>query len=148
MAFNRKFVLILAVMMLGMVLLTGCGEGEETGLDEGPGITDPSGVPGEDGNVQDDNPGEETDPDGNGEGEEEEADTISGILKAVDDAAGTVTIESETDGELVLKVDDNSKILKGKVQITFDDLADSIGSEVIAEYDAQTKVAIAIGILE
>lgn len=68
MAFNRKFVLILAVMMPGMVLLTGCGEGEETGLDEGPGITDPSGVPGEDGNVQDDNPGEETDPDGNGEG--------------------------------------------------------------------------------
>nr|HQA48607.1 hypothetical protein [Bacillota bacterium] len=94
------------------------------------------------------NPGEETDPDGNGEGEEEEADTISGILKAVDDAAGTVTIESETDGELVLKVDDNSKLLKGKVQITFDDLADSIDSEVIAEYDANTKVVKAIGILE
>jgi hypothetical protein len=148
MAFNRKFVLILAVLMLGMVFLTGCGEGEETGLDEGAGITDPSGVPGQDGNVQDGNPGEKTDPDGNGEGEEEEADTISGILKAADGTAGTVTIESETDGELVLKVDDNSRILKGKVQITFDDLADSIGSEVIAEYDASTKVAKAIGILE
>ena len=69
-------------------------------------------------------------------------------MKAVDDAAGTVTIESETDGELVLKVDDNSKLLKGKVQITFDDLADSIDSEVIAEYDANTKVVKAIGILE
>lgn len=144
MVLNSKFVMILAVLMLGMVFLTGCGEGEENGLNGGTGITDPSGVAGEEGST-----GEEgTGPSGESEGEEVEAATISGILKAADDAAGTVTIESDTDGELVLKVDDNSKLLKGKVQITFDDLADSIGSEVIAEYDANTKVVKAIGILE
>jgi hypothetical protein len=149
MAINRKFMMILAVLMLGAVFLTGCGEGEETGLDGGPGITDPSGVGGEEGTGPGGSAGgEEADPDGEDEGQEEEAATLSGILKAVDDAAGTVTIESKTDGELVLEVNDEIKVFKGKAQATFEDLADNIGSEVIVEYDDRTKVATVIGILE
>jgi len=148
MVLNRKYVMMLAVLMLGTFFLVGCGEGEETGLDGGTGITDPSGVPGEEGNGQEGSTGEGgTGSPGEGE-EQEEAATISGILKAADGAAGTVTIESKTDGELVLEVNDKSKILEGESQITFDDLADKIGSEVIAEYDAKTKVAKAIGILD
>ncbi|MDD2574232.1 MAG: hypothetical protein WCS98_08285 [Bacillota bacterium] len=149
MALNRKFVMILAILMLGTVFLTGCGDGEETGLDGGTGITDPSDVPGEEGtDLEGDTGEEEIDPAGEGEEEEEEAATSSGILKAADGAAGTVTIESKTDGELVLEVNDKSKILEGESQITFDDLADNIGSKVIAEYDEQTKVVKVMGILD
>lgn len=136
MALNRKFVLLLAILMLGTVFVAGCGEGEETGPDGGTDITDPADVTGE----------EETDLADEGEYEEEDEVTFSGILKAVDVEAGTVTIENEIDGELKLEIDDNSKILEGQSQITFDDLADIIGSEVIAEYDDQTKVVTVIGI--
>jgi hypothetical protein len=147
MALNRKFVLILAILMLGTAFLTGCGEGEEPGPDGGTGITDPSGAAGEEGTDQEsDTREEETDPAGEGEEEKEEAATINGTLKAADGAEGTVTIENETDGELVLEVDDKSRILEGESEITFDDLAENIGSEVIAKYNTQTKVVTVIGI--
>jgi hypothetical protein len=148
MVLNRRFALILAIMMLGTVFFTGCDEGEETGLDGGSGITEPSGVAGEEGSEQEGDQGaEDTDPAGEGQGDGEDVDTISGVLKATDDKTGTVTVENQTDGELVLKVNDNSKILKDKAQITFDELEDSIGAEVIVEYDNKTKVVTAIGIL-
>jgi hypothetical protein len=145
MTFNRKFVLILAILMLGTALVTGCGEGEETGLDNEAGITDPSGAADEEGTDQESDIGqEEADP----AGEDEEADEFSGILKAVDGAAGTVIIENETDGELMLELNDKSVILEGEIEITFDDLAENIGSEVIAQYDAGTKVVTVIGIMD
>jgi hypothetical protein len=142
MILNKKFVLILAILILGSVFLTGCGGEDELDLDSGIGITEPSGTAGEEEEEQEIDT-DEKDINQNGESEEEtipndeseDFDMFKGILKETDKTEGTVTIENEKDGELILEVNETSKIIEGESQITFDDLAENIGSEVIAEYD-------------
>lgn len=152
MAFVKEMVLIVAIIAMGSVYLTGCSQEDGLDLDAGTGMTDSSNVVGEEENNQEGDTGEaetgEAEKDMAGQGEEgtnptsedEELARFSGILKAADSAAGTATVINENDGELVLQVDDKTRILEGETQINLIDLANKIGSEVIVEYDEQTKL--------
>lgn len=132
MAKNKKFVVILAVFVLSAALLTGCvaGEGGETGQNGEVGLNDSE-------NVNDSNQAET---------QAQDTATVSGTLKAVDAAAGTVTIATKSDGELVLEFTNESKILEGGSLSTLDQLAAKIDSEVDVEYHTITKTVTAISI--
>jgi len=158
MVLSRKILFSAAILMLCTVFLAGCSEMEGLGLDNGTVMTEPSDVSGEKrsgqesstnaqaggANVQEGGISVQEGNTGQGEtgqvSEDGEVVTFSGIIKAIDEEAGTVTIKNEVDGELVLEVNDKSKILEGESQITLSDLADNIGSVVVAEYDNRTKM--------
>ncbi|MBA1335468.1 MAG: hypothetical protein HPY66_1093 [Firmicutes bacterium] len=142
---NKKFVFILAIFILGAVFLAGCGvgAGEETEQEGEAGVTDTAGPAGEEKAVGE----EEAVPADEEEAAEAQATTTtSGTLKAVDAAARTVTIATESDGELVLEVTDKSKILVDESFVTYVQLVNKIGSEVIVEYYDGTKVVTAVSI--
>lgn len=70
----------------------------------------------------------------------EDYDIFNGILKEINLNESTVTVENETEGELVLKISENSRIMEGDSAITFDELEKSVGNKVIAEYDEAKNV--------
>ncbi|MFZ7104933.1 MAG: hypothetical protein ACOWWO_20025 [Peptococcaceae bacterium] len=68
-----------------------------------------------------------------------------GILKAVDAAAGTIIIVTQSGDELVLKVTEESKIVSGSL-LTLAQLAAKIDSQVGVEYYFETKTVTVIDI--
>ncbi len=118
---HKKFMIILMVFLVGTVLLIGCtaGKSEETGQ----GNTDLSGSQ-----------------------EIETTATVGGTLKAVDSDAGTVTIATENDGELELKVNDQTEIKIGESPASLVQLADEIDNGIRVEYDAETKILMSANI--
>ncbi len=141
---NKKFMVILAIFMLGAILLTGCGgdAGEETELDWGGEESDFT-APADEKEVDE----EETAPvDEEATAEDQATITASATLKAVEVDAGTITIVDQSGDELVLKVSENSKMLLGESLSTLAELATVIDSEVDIEYHAETKTVMAISI--
>ncbi len=139
----RKFAFILAVLMLSIVFLAGCGAdtGEEMGSDGGTEITDNSGSAGE-GETEDQ---EEATSNHQDEGAEDKTTiTARGTLKAAE--AGKITIDTQSGDELVLEVNEKSKILADGTLVTYAQLTEKIGSEVTAEYYGTTKVVAAVSI--
>lgn len=122
---NKKFAVILAVSVLSAVLLAGCdtGEGGGTRLKEKAEVTGSEEV---NGSTQS---GTQT----------QDTATASGKLKAVDAAAGTITITTQSGDELVLKVTGESKILVGGSLSTLAQLAAEIDSGIDVEYHTETK---------
>ena len=119
----KNFIAILLVFMFGAALLTGCA-GEETGEtvpDDESGLSD--------NHLQD-------------------TATAGGALKAVDTAAGTLTIATESDGDIVLEVTDESKIFIGGSLSNLEELADKIDSEAYVEYNSVAKTVTEVNIKE
>lgn len=128
---NKKLGVILAVFVLSAVLLTGCDTVEGGG---GTGLGEKAEVTGSE-EVNDST-----------QSETQAEDTVSGKLKAVDAAAGTITITAQSGDELVLKVTDESKILVDGSSSTLAQLAAEIDSGVDVEYDAETKTVTSVSI--
>jgi len=157
MKLNRKFILVLAILAAGAILLTGCVGEDEFELDGDSGIIDQSDTQDEEGDIPEESNTGEQDTDENGEsgetpgvtsetaggnksGMNEDYDIFNGILKEINLNESTVTVENETEGELVLKISENSRIMEGDSAITFDELEKSVGNKVIAEYDEAKNV--------
>jgi len=126
-------------------------------LDGDSGIIDQSDTQDEEGDIPEESNTGEQDTDENGEsgetpgvtsetaggnksGMNEDYDIFNGILKEINLNESTVTVENETEGELVLKISENSRIMEGDSAITFDELEKSVGNKVIAEYDEAKNV--------
>jgi hypothetical protein len=67
--------------------------------------------------------------------------SITGTLRSVDVAAGTITISAQDGSEVVLKVAAGSQTKVEGAASTLASLAGRIGSRVTAEFNAQTKIA-------
>lgn len=147
---NKKLVFILAVLMLGAVLLVGCGAdiGEEIEQEGETGITDTGSPAGEEeaAGEEETAPVDEEESEGEEAAETQTTTTASGTLKAVDASDHTITIATENDDELVLEVTDKSKIFMDESLVTDAQLVNKIGSEVIVEYYDGTKVVTAVSI--
>ena len=72
--------------------------------------------------------------------------TASGVLKAVDVDAATVTIATANGEELVLKVNEQSKIQIAGAPSDLAQLATKIDSNLNVEYQPETKTLMAITI--
>ncbi len=70
--------------------------------------------------------------------------SAAGVLKAVDVAAGTVTITAQPEADVVLRVTSDTKVLVNGSLSTLASLAANIGAQVTAEYNVQTKMAISV----
>lgn len=68
--------------------------------------------------------------------------TVAGTLKSVDMAAGTLTIAANTGGDVALKIVADSQLRVGSTASTLAGLTAKIGSEVMAQYDSQTKALV------
>ncbi|WP_181482177.1 hypothetical protein [Tepidibacillus sp. HK-1] len=143
MVLNKGFMVIMAIFVLGVVLLTGCVDstGGETELEREAGVTDFSASANEEKAVA----GEEDAPvDEEEVGESQAIATTSGTLKAINAVDGTVTIATESDNELVLKITSGSKIFVSESLPPLTQLDTVIGSKVSAEYHAETKTVMVI----
>jgi hypothetical protein len=67
--------------------------------------------------------------------------TDTGTLKAVDVAAGKITLATRAGTDITLEVASKSKVLVNGALVTLAALKSMIGSEVTAEYSQRTKVA-------
>ncbi len=67
--------------------------------------------------------------------------SVSGVIKAVNPAQGTVTIATQSGQDVVLNVTANSSVVANGTIGTTADLASRLGAQVTANYDAQTKTA-------
>jgi hypothetical protein len=70
--------------------------------------------------------------------------SLSGTIKSVDAAAGTVTVTTEAGKDVVLKVASDAALKVEGSATTMTQLASSVGSQVNVEYDAQTSVASSV----
>ncbi len=71
---------------------------------------------------------------------------VSGALKAVDGAAGTVTIASDGGEELVLKLTAESKIQISGSPVDVTQLASKLDAKVSVEYQTEAKTVVSISI--
>lgn len=131
---KKRFVVILAVLLMGFVLIAGCGSNAE----ENGGLNGNDGLSG----------GQEVE--GEGQSETQESGTVmaDGILKKVNTDDGVITVETENSGELELQIVGTSKILLGESVATLTQLTDKIDSEVNVEYDAETKEVTVLNLQE
>lgn len=131
---KKRFVVILAVLLMGFVLIAGCGSNAE----ENAGLNGNDGLSG----------GQEVE--GEGQSETQESGTVmaDGILKKVNTDDGVITVETENSGELELQIVGTSKILLGESVATLTQLTDKIDSEVNVEYDAETKEVTVLNLQE
>lgn len=129
---NKKFMVIMAIFVLGAVLLIGCGAGveEETKIGGQDEVSVAPVVPSDEKDA----------------GESQAIATANGTLSTINAADGTVTIATESGDELVLKVTSESKILVSESLSTIDKLDALIGSKVSAGYHAETKTLAVINI--
>lgn len=131
---KKRFVVILAVLLMGFVLIAGCGSNAEknAGLNGNDGLSGGQEVEGE------------------GQSETQESGTVmaDGILKKVNTDDGVITVETENSGELELQIVGTSKILLGESVATLTQLTDKIDSEVNVEYDAETKEVTVLNLQE
>lgn len=128
---NKKFMVIMVILVLGAVLFTGCGTGAggETGLEDNPEVTDSAASADEE-----------------QAGESQATATVSGTLKTINAVDGTVTIATENGDELVLNVTSESQIIVSESLTTLAQLENVIGSKVSLEYHAETKNVTVISI--
>ncbi len=70
--------------------------------------------------------------------------TVAGAIKAVDTAAGTLTIAAASGANVTLKVSGQTRLLLNGAAATLASLATQIGARVKVEYSAQTNTAIAV----
>jgi len=131
---KKRFVVILAVLLMGLVVFAGCGSNAEEN----------SGANGDEGlsSGQEVESGEQT------ETQEQDTVTAAGILKAVNTDDGMITVETENSGELELQIVGTSKILLGETTATLTQLTDKIDSEVNVEYNAGTKEVTVLNLQE
>ncbi|MBM3924368.1 MAG: DUF4382 domain-containing protein [SAR202 cluster bacterium] len=66
---------------------------------------------------------------------------VNGTLKVVNTAEGTMTVATQSSGDIVVKLVSDTKITVGAAASTAAGLAASIGSQVVVEYEASTKVS-------
>ncbi|HHV63548.1 MAG TPA: hypothetical protein GXX46_00495 [Peptococcaceae bacterium] len=137
----KKFLTVLAVFMLSLALLAGCGTTEGDTQNGGNSGVVEKGEP-EGGSGQE---AENKDVEQN-EAQSPAVVTTDGTLKAVDAEAGTITITTQDGNELVLKATEESKILFDDSQSSDAQLADMIGSEVNVEYQEESKNVTSIRI--
>ena len=70
--------------------------------------------------------------------------TVSGTIKAVDAAAGTITVAAQGGGDVVLKVASDGMVKVDGSASTVATLATKVGSQVTASYNAETKIATSV----
>ncbi len=136
---KKRFVVILAVLLMFFVLLAGCSNDAEdanNGLNGEAGLSDNQEL--EDESVQIETQDQE----------DQDIATAIGTLKEVNIDNGTLTIATESDGELEIEVNGTSEIFVDESLVTFAQLADKIDSEVSVEYNRETKEVTAIRIQE
>ncbi|MBI4197661.1 MAG: hypothetical protein HY533_00950, partial [Chloroflexi bacterium] len=66
---------------------------------------------------------------------------VSGTLSDVDVNGGTITIATQTGGDVTLKVDASSELEAGGEDVTLEELGRLIGAQVTAEFNAQAMIA-------
>jgi hypothetical protein len=66
---------------------------------------------------------------------------VSGTLSDVDVKAGTITIATQTGGDVTLKVDASSELEVGGEDVTLEGLGRLISAQVTAEFNAQAMIA-------
>ncbi|MBI4310256.1 MAG: hypothetical protein HY681_00635, partial [Chloroflexi bacterium] len=80
----------------------------------------------------------------NGQTKAEQSATVSGVIKAVNPAEGTVTITTSSGQEIVLNVTAASSLVADGTISTLVSLATSVGAQVTAQYNAQMRTATSI----
>lgn len=123
---NKKFVIMLAIFVLGAALLTGSAMGQEGEIGQADGAT----------------AGQEV------EIGQAESITASGTLKAVDVNAGAVMIATVSGDELVLTLTEESQIQIGGALSDLTQLAAKIDSKVDVAYQVEAKTVTVISIAE
>jgi len=80
----------------------------------------------------------------NAQAKAEQSATVSGVIKAVNPAGGTVTITTSGGQEIVLNVTAASSIVADGTISTLVSLATSVGAQVTAQYNTQMRTATSI----
>lgn len=131
---KKRFVVILAVLLMGLVLFAGCGSNAE----EDPGANGDNGL----------SSGQEVEGEEQTETQEQDTVVAAGTLKAVNTDDGIITVETENSGDLELQIVGTSEILLGESVATLTQLTDKLDSEVNVEYDAETKEVTVLNLQE
>ena len=109
---KKRFVVILAVLLMGLVLFAGCGSNAE----ENSGANGDNGL----------SSGQEVEGEGQTETQEQDTVVAAGTLKAVNTDDGMITVETENSGDLELQIVGTSEILLGESVATLTQLTDKI----------------------